>query len=106
MYYHFAFTIQDRQYEVDLARDSTTTDQYKITGQLAALQALGFTEPCTITYDMLRDRLAEKQATNIQRDTRIHQTAMQTLAPDILGDRLATIEQSITTVDPHNPTTP
>lgn len=104
--YTFAsFTIQGQQYELDLARD-TTTNHYRITGQLAALQALGFTEPCTITYDMLRDKLAEKKATNVQLETRIHQTAKQALAPDILRVRLAKIEQSITTVDPHNPTTP
>ena len=101
--YHYNFTIQGQHYKVDLIADSSTPNCYKVTGELPALKALGFNEPCNITYDTLCLRVKEKDP-NFGVESRIHQTALQTLAPNTMRDRLAKVEQSITTVDPTNPT--
>lgn len=103
--YHYNFSIQGQNYEVDLVADAALPNSYKVSGKLAALQALGLNPSITISIELLRDRFTEKRATNISLEKRVGTAAGHVLTPSVLQKRFARIERGITTVDPSNPST-
>jgi CubicO group peptidase (beta-lactamase class C family) len=101
--YSFNFAIQGQKYQVALVVDDAKPSCQKVVGALAALQALGLSESCTISYDALAQLISKKDP-NFGVERRIHETALQTLTPTSLSAKLTSVERCITTIDPKNPT--